>query len=294
VLDPEYTIVVVAESGQEERACRELIKTGVANVAGYMAGGYDAWIASGGQTDLIIDIDTEEFGIDYKFDEFYLIDTRTDNDYEAEHIEYAESIPLMDIEENVSVLAPTASYYIYGASFEDAAFAASLMKRNDFHILRVINVGYDELKSAEILWSKRRKPKPILNFQITDPMAFSLSSRPSLISDLSSGQFDLLVIGGGITGCGIALDAALKGMKVALIEKSDFASGTSSRSTKLIHGGLRYLKQLELKLVRDVGSERAISLQKCPPHSHTGENAAADHQKRLIGQRHYIYGPQGI
>ena len=89
-------------------------------------------------------------------------------------------------------------------------------------------------------------------------MPFSLPSRPSLISDLSSRQFDILVIGGGITGCGIALDAALKGMKVALIEKADFASGTSSRSTKLIHGGLRYLKQLELKLVHDVGSERAI------------------------------------
>ena len=71
-------------------------------------------------------------------------------------------------------------------------------------------------------------------------------------------QFDLLVIGGGITGCGIALDAALRGMSVALIEKNDFASGTSSRSTKLIHGGLRYLKQFEIKLVHDVGSERAV------------------------------------
>ncbi|MBS1595539.1 MAG: glycerol-3-phosphate dehydrogenase/oxidase [Bacteroidetes bacterium] len=89
-------------------------------------------------------------------------------------------------------------------------------------------------------------------------MAFSLSSRPSLLSDLLTRQFDMLVIGGGITGCGIALDAALRGMKVALVEKADFASGTSSRSTKLIHGGLRYLKQFELKLVHDVGSERAV------------------------------------
>ena len=69
---------------------------------------------------------------------------------------------------------------------------------------------------------------------------------------------DLLVIGGGITGCGIALDAALRGLKVVLVEKNDFASGTSSRSTKLIHGGLRYLKQFEIKLVHDVGSERAV------------------------------------
>ncbi len=87
---------------------------------------------------------------------------------------------------------------------------------------------------------------------------FSNLYRQQYISQMASQQFDLLVIGGGITGCGIALDAALRGMKVALIEKSDFASGTSSRSTKLIHGGLRYLKQLEFKLVRDVGSERAV------------------------------------
>lgn len=89
-------------------------------------------------------------------------------------------------------------------------------------------------------------------------MNFSNLNRSAFIKELSEQEFDLLVIGGGITGCGIALDAALRGMKVALVEKNDFASGTSSRSTKLIHGGLRYLKQLEFKLVRDVGSERAI------------------------------------
>ena len=71
-------------------------------------------------------------------------------------------------------------------------------------------------------------------------------------------EFDLLVIGGGITGAGIALDAATRGLKVALVEKHDYAWGTSSRSTKLIHGGLRYLKQMEIGLVKEVGTERAI------------------------------------
>ena len=89
-------------------------------------------------------------------------------------------------------------------------------------------------------------------------MPFSIASRPAYIAALTENEYDLLVIGGGITGCGIALDAALRGLKVALVEQADFASGTSSRSTKLIHGGLRYLKQLELKLVHDVGRERAI------------------------------------
>ena len=72
---------------------------------------------------------------------------------------------------------------------------------------------------------------------------FSFFNREKTIKELQSEEFDLLIVGGGITGAGIALDAASRGMKVALVEKNDFASGTSSKSTKLIHGGLRYLKQ---------------------------------------------------
>ena len=83
-------------------------------------------------------------------------------------------------------------------------------------------------------------------------------NRSQILDKLKSDTFDLCVIGGGVTGAGIALDAASRGLKVALVEKGDFASGTSSKSTKLIHGGLRYLKQLEIGLVREVGKERAI------------------------------------
>lgn len=93
---------------------------------------------------------------------------------------------------------------------------------------------------------------------------FSAVERASWLSKLEVSEFDLLVIGGGITGAGIALDAATRGLKVALIEKKDFAWGTSSRSTKLIHGGLRYLKQLEFGLVHEVGVERAIVHQNAP------------------------------
>lgn len=79
-----------------------------------------------------------------------------------------------------------------------------------------------------------------------------------MVSELKETYFDLIIIGGGITGAGIALDAASRGLKVALIEKNDFASGTSSKSTKLIHGGLRYLKQFDIGLVHETGTERAI------------------------------------
>jgi glycerol-3-phosphate dehydrogenase len=81
---------------------------------------------------------------------------------------------------------------------------------------------------------------------------------------LQQERFDLIVIGGGITGAGIALDAATRGMKVALVEMQDFAAGTSSRSTKLVHGGLRYLKQFEVKMVAEVGKERAIVYENGP------------------------------
>lgn len=90
-------------------------------------------------------------------------------------------------------------------------------------------------------------------------------NRDLSIAQLQSETFDLLIIGGGITGAGIALDATTRGLKTALIEKTDFAFGTSSRSTKLIHGGLRYLKQLEFGLVKEVGSERAV-VHKLAPH----------------------------
>ncbi|MFS4445833.1 glycerol-3-phosphate dehydrogenase/oxidase [Maribacter sp. 2307UL18-2] len=94
---------------------------------------------------------------------------------------------------------------------------------------------------------------------------FSNQDRKKTIAKLAKEDYDLVVIGGGITGGGIALDAASRGLKVALVEKNDFASGTSSKSTKLIHGGLRYLKQFDFWLVKEVGSERAI-VHKLAPH----------------------------
>lgn len=99
---------------------------------------------------------------------------------------------------------------------------------------------------------------------MNDIVRFSNLDRKDTVKRLTTEKFDLVVIGGGITGGGIALDAAARGMKVALLEKNDFASGTSSKSTKLIHGGLRYLKQFDFWLVKEVGSERAIVHQLAP------------------------------
>ncbi|AST93315.1 glycerol-3-phosphate dehydrogenase [Sutcliffiella cohnii] len=95
-------------------------------------------------------------------------------------------------------------------------------------------------------------------------MQFSNVNRVEIKKKMQSEPLDLLVIGGGITGAGIALDAATRGMKVAVVEMQDFAAGTSSRSTKLVHGGLRYLKQFEIGVVAEVGKERAIVYENGP------------------------------
>src|SRR5436190_18885342 len=81
---------------------------------------------------------------------------------------------------------------------------------------------------------------------------------------LSAGPFDLLVLGGGITGAGVALDAVLRGLTVALIDKGDFASGTSSVSSKLVHGGLRYLERGNFRLVYEALQERRLLLRNAP------------------------------
>ncbi|GGE48765.1 glycerol-3-phosphate dehydrogenase [Pullulanibacillus camelliae] len=95
-------------------------------------------------------------------------------------------------------------------------------------------------------------------------MTFSSKKRQDYMTSMAEEQLDLLVIGGGITGAGIALDAVSRGINIGLIEMQDFAAGTSSRSTKLVHGGLRYLKQFEIKLVAEVGKERAIVYENAP------------------------------
>jgi len=92
----------------------------------------------------------------------------------------------------------------------------------------------------------------------------SSSVRMHNLSLLESEQFDVLVIGGGVTGAGVALDAIARGYNVALVEKVDFASGTSSKSTKLVHGGIRYLPEFDFALVREALVERSTLLRNAP------------------------------
>ena len=89
-------------------------------------------------------------------------------------------------------------------------------------------------------------------------------TRAAAIEAIAGQHFEVVVIGGGITGAGVALDAASRGYSVALLERGDYALGTSSRSSKMIHGGLRYLQNLDLGLVREALLERQLMVQLAP------------------------------
>ncbi len=100
--------------------------------------------------------------------------------------------------------------------------------------------------------------------RLWEALAVTGFDRQGALERLASEQFDVLVIGGGITGAGVALDAASRGLRTALVEKGDFASGTSSKSSKLVHGGLRYLRQRDLGLVYESLAERQVLLRNAP------------------------------
>lgn len=101
---------------------------------------------------------------------------------------------------------------------------------------------------------------------MTDASSLNPQQRSAAIERMASETFEVVVIGGGAVGAGAALDAVTRGLSVALVEARDFASGTSSRSSKLIHGGLRYLEQLDFRLVREALHERSLLLNKLAPH----------------------------
>ena len=99
----------------------------------------------------------------------------------------------------------------------------------------------------------------------------SPTSRAQALDRLATEHFDVLVIGAGVTGAGAALDAVTRGLKVGLVEARDFAAGTSSRSSKLFHGGLRYLEQFDFHLVFEALKERKLALETlCPAPGQAG------------------------
>ena len=118
-------------------------------------------------------------------------------------------------------------------------------------------------------------------------------SRADALAALERDSFDVVVVGGGITGAGVALDAASRGYSVALLEKSDFAAGTSSRSSKLIHGGLRYLQNFDLGLVREALLERSLLVRLAPHLVRAAAAARAELRGQAPGPAHRR-GPEHV
>ena len=96
--------------------------------------------------------------------------------------------------------------------------------------------------------------------------ALSPAARAAALEALVAEELDVLVVGGGVVGTGTALDAVTRGLTTGLLEQRDFASGTSSRSSKLVHGGLRYLEMLDFGLVKEALEERGLLLTRLAPH----------------------------
>jgi len=111
--------------------------------------------------------------------------------------------------------------------------------------------------------------------------------REAAITALKEKELDILVVGGGIVGTGSALDAATRGLRVGMVEARDWASGTSSRSSKLVHGGIRYLEQLDFRLVREALKERGLLLQRLAPHLVKPVRFLYPLQKRVV-ERVYV------
>src|SRR3954463_14764499 len=101
---------------------------------------------------------------------------------------------------------------------------------------------------------------------VSNSGAINPTTRAAALRRFREEEFDVAIVGGGVVGTGAALDAATRGLSVALVEARDLASGTSSRSSKLIHGGLRYLEQLDFALVKEALHERALLLDRIAPH----------------------------
>src|SRR5580692_11182531 len=97
-------------------------------------------------------------------------------------------------------------------------------------------------------------------------VALSSDARAAALDAMAANDLDVLVVGGGVVGAGAALDAVTRGLSTALVESRDWASGTSSRSSKLIHGGLRYLEQGDFKLVKEALRERDLLVSRLAPH----------------------------
>ena len=170
LISPELKLLIVADASDLTEVLKALKGSGLDNVAGYLDGGYDAWVSAGNKFDMIITVDEEELAIDYKFDEFYLVDLRSREEFEKEHIEDAENIVLIDVEQIIVDAENNLNYYLYGNNAIEAVTAASLFKKNGFHRVRAVMADYEKIKATNIpFFVQKNKNKASAKFPNTGP-----------------------------------------------------------------------------------------------------------------------------
>lgn len=148
--EEEAQILVIADEAEIPTVMRALKAAGIQGIEGYLNNGYNTWLDAGKLTDMLIAIEADEFKMDYQFDEFYLIDLRTADDFKTEHVEDAENIEMAELERTLTELSTEDSYYVYGETAQDAIIAASLFKRYGFERIRPIASNYTAVKESGI------------------------------------------------------------------------------------------------------------------------------------------------
>jgi rhodanese-related sulfurtransferase len=170
LVEDDMPVIFIPDIADESAVVRAAKGTGLNNLAGWLHGGFDAWQNNGGKIDMLIGIDTDEFAIDYQFDEFYLVDVRSKEEFATEHVEDAENLPLTDLESFLAELDIEQSYYLYGNTPAEATTAASLFKKNGFSRVRVVNATYEQIKLSGVsIFVQKQKEKSAPRLPGADP-----------------------------------------------------------------------------------------------------------------------------
>lgn len=157
--EDEQKLLFVADEKEIAAITKAINNAGVLNTIGFLEGGFETWANAGKKIDMLISIEADEFAIDYHYDEFFLIDIRTKEEFETEHVEDSVNIVLNDLPQMVVELETADSYYLYANTFAEAVTAASLFKQTGFERVRVVNSTYEDLKKAKLPFYKKKKEK---------------------------------------------------------------------------------------------------------------------------------------
>lgn len=148
--EQDQKIMLVAEETEIAAIEKRLKESGIDTIEGFLQGGFEAWKNNGHKMDMLIAIDADEFAMDYHYDEFYLVDVRTKEEFTKEHAEDAENIELSDLDQIILELDNTESYYVYAQTSNEAVTAGSIFKRAGFNRIRVVAASYSEIKSSGV------------------------------------------------------------------------------------------------------------------------------------------------